>query len=163
MKTVFDAKGEELFQEILARFTLGNSRVLPTLHLAQAVFGAITPEVESYVADRLGLPISRVHEDVTFYHLYHPHPHGRYTLTICNNLSCLLCGSDALLAHLQKRLGIGPGETTEDGLFTLEVSECIGACHQAPAFQVNGRFHGPLNPAQVDELLDGLAKDGSGK
>ena len=160
MKIAFDTSGEARLQEILRGFAEGNSRILPALYLAQDAFGVITPEVEAYLAERLEVPIARLHEDVTFYHLYRKYPHGRYTLTVCRNLSCELGGSAALLAHLERRLGIGPGKTTEDGLFTLEVVECIGACHQAPAFQVNGRFHGPLSLAEVDELLDRLTRNG---
>lgn len=156
MKSVFDKADEERFEETLEEFSEGTSRVLPVLHFAQEVFGAITPEVETYLAERLDIPLARLHEVLTFYHLYRKHPHGSYTLTVCNNLSCHLLGSEGLLEHLGKHLGIGPGETTEDGLFTLEVSECIGACHQAPAFQVNGHFYGPVTLDEIDLLLKSL-------
>jgi NADH-quinone oxidoreductase subunit E len=156
VKSEFDRADEARFKETIEEFPEGTSRVLPVLHFAQEVFGAITPEVESYLAERLELPRARLHEVLTFYHLYRKSLHGRYTLTVCNNLSCHLLGSAGLLEHLEKRLGIGPGETTEDRLFTLEVSECIGACHQAPAFQVNGHFHGPLTLDEVDLLLKNL-------
>jgi NADH-quinone oxidoreductase subunit E len=156
----FDKDGEERFQKILAEFTEGWSRVLPALHLAQEVFGAITPEVEVYMAERLDMPPARLREVLTFYHMYRKHPHGRYTLTICNNLSCELAGSRELLAHLGEKLGVAPGETTKDGLFTIEVAECIGACQLAPAFQVNGRFHGSLSLEEVDRLLEELAGQG---
>jgi NADH-quinone oxidoreductase subunit E len=157
---MFDEKSEKRFREILDGFPEGTSRVLPALNFAQEVFGAITPEVEEYMAERLSMPPARLREDLTFYHMYHRRPHGRYTLTVCNNISCNMLGSEELIEHLKERLGIDTGETTGDGLFTLEVAECIGACHQAPAFQVNGRFHGPLSLEEVDRLLERLRKNG---
>lgn len=160
MNAEFDAASEKRFKEILEAFPEGTSRILPALYLAQETFGAITPEVEHYMAERLDVPAARLHEVLTFYHLYRKRPHGRYTLTVCNNISCNLLGSEGLLNHLKKRLGIGHGETSGDGLFTLEVAECIGACHQAPAFQVNGRFHGPLQLDEVDRLLEALEEAG---
>jgi NADH-quinone oxidoreductase subunit E len=159
----FDIKAEERFQRILAEFTEGTSRVMPALHLAQEAFGAITPDVEEYMAGRLGIPLQRLREVLTFYHMFRTHPHGRYTLTICHNLSCELAGSRELLSHLGEKLGVSPGETTKDGLFTLEEVECLGACHEAPAFQVNGRFYGPLSHEEIDRLLEKLAGGGGGK
>jgi NADH:ubiquinone oxidoreductase subunit E len=159
----FDIKSEERFQEILEEFTEGTSRVLPALNLAQEVFGAITPEVEIYMAERLGIPLARLHEVLTFYHMYRKHRHGTYTLTVCKNLSCQLSGSTELLNSLRDRLGISPGETSSDSLFTIEVAECLGACHQAPAFQVDGRFYGSLSIEEVNNLIDRLVEDGRGK
>lgn len=163
MSVRFGKNAEERFRKILVEFDEGTCRVLPALNLAQEVFGAITPEVEEYMAERLGIPLQRLREVTTFYHMYRKHPHGRYTLTICNNLSCQLAGSRELIAHLGERLGAGPGETTRDGLFTIEVAECIGACQQAPAFQVDGRFHGPLPIGEIDRLLDELARKGGNR
>jgi len=157
---MFDTEHEERLREILEEFAEGTSRVLPVLNFAQEVFGAITPEVEAYLAERLDMPPARLREVLTFYHLYRKREHGRYTLTVCSNVSCSLLGADDLLTHLEERLGIGPGETTDDGLFTLETSECIGACHQAPAFQVNGRFYGPMSLDEVDRLLETLREGG---
>jgi NADH:ubiquinone oxidoreductase subunit E len=163
VKIEFDEKTEERFDRILENFHEGTSRVLPALELAQEAFGAITPEVERYMADRLHIPLARLHEVLTFYHMFRKHPHGRYTLTVCNNLTCRLLGSAELLTHLRERLGIGPGETSGDGVFTIETAECLGACHQAPVFQIDGRFHGPLSLEEVDRLIDRLKENGKSK
>jgi NADH-quinone oxidoreductase subunit E len=160
VRPLFDTKQEEKLKEILEEFAEGTSRILPALNFAQEVFGAITPDVESFLAERLDMPPARLREVLTFYHLYHKSEPGRYTITVCNSLSCNLLGSEDLLTHLEKRLGVEPGGTTEDGLFTLETSECIGACHQAPAFQVNRRFYGPMSLDEVDQLLDRLREEG---
>ncbi len=158
MTVRFDEKHEKRLREILEEFPEGMSRIIPALNLAQEAFGAITPEVEEYMAVRLDVSQSQLHEDVTFYNLYRRKPHGRYTLTVCNDISCNILGSEPLLEHLKKRLGVEPGEVTSDGLFTIVVAECLGACDQAPVILVDGRPHGPLSPDDADRLLDRLAK-----
>ena len=92
----------------------------------------------------------------TFYTMYDFQPVGTYHLDVCTNISCMLCGSDDIAEYLKKKLGVGFGETTADGKFTLREVECIGACTTAPALQINYRFHEQLTPAKVDDILDSL-------
>lgn len=159
MSVAFTGEREYRFREILAEFCEGDSRILPALHYAQEVFGAITPEVEEYLAERLAVSRTRLREVCSFYHLFRSHRHGRYTITVCDNVVCRLAGSLDLLAVIEHRLAIRPGETTADGRFTLETVECLGACHQAPALQINGCFHGPLKPADLESMLDQLTAE----
>jgi NADH-quinone oxidoreductase subunit E len=163
MSIAFDDQSEARFQRILADFPEGTSRIMPALHLAQEAFGAITPEVERYLADRLELPQTRLREVVTFYHMFRRHPHGRYTITVCDNISCRLAGADELIAHLRRKLQVGDNGRSADGRFTLETTVCIGACHQAPAFQIEGCFYGPLSLEQVDRLLEELCGEDEGQ
>jgi len=157
MSVCFDDQQEAAFQKLLRRYDEGDSRVLPGLTFAQETFGAISPEVEAYMARRLGVSLAQLHQIATFYHMFHDVPCGRHLLTVCSSISCRLAGADDLLNHIKRRLNIAHAQTTDDGLFTLEVVECLGACHQAPALQVNGEFHGPMTRAKTDELLDRLA------
>jgi NADH-quinone oxidoreductase subunit E len=88
--------------------------------------------------------------------MYDLKPVGRHKLCVCTNISCMLCGSDRIMAHLQKRLGIRPGETTADGRFTLKAVECLGACGGAPVMMVGRKYYEQLTPAKLDEILDEL-------
>jgi NADH-quinone oxidoreductase subunit E len=127
--------------------------LLPVLRMAQDVFGYISPAVEVYVAGLFDLTPAHVHEVVTFYTLFYQRPVGRHVLAVCHNLSCTLAGAEDVLAHLQARLGIEPGETTPDGRVTLLRVECLCACEVAPMMQVDDEYVGPLDRATVDRVL----------
>jgi NADH-quinone oxidoreductase subunit E len=109
------------------------------------------------VAAILDIKPIQVREAVTFYTMFRRTPIGRYHLQVCDNLSCGLRGSGKVLARLARRLGIGPGQTTADGRFTLTTVECLGNCENAPCLMVNFDHHGNVDPDGVDKLLDGLA------
>jgi NADH-quinone oxidoreductase subunit E len=130
--------------------------LLPVLHMAQDVFGYVPLEVQEYVAGLFGLPPSHVHEVVSFYTLYFQQPKGRHVVAVCHNLSCYLAGSRDILAHVKQRLGIGVGETTDDGRVTLQSVECLCACEAAPMMQVDDRYELNLTPEKVDRILQGL-------
>jgi NADH-quinone oxidoreductase subunit E len=130
--------------------------LLPVLHLAQDAFGHISLEVEEYVARLFDLSPAHVHEVVTFYTLFFQAPKGRHIVSVCHNLSCHLAGAQDILRRLKARLGIEPGETTEDGRVTLLAVECLCACEMAPMMQVDDRYEGGLTPAKVDALVDAL-------
>jgi NADH-quinone oxidoreductase subunit E len=130
--------------------------LLPVLHLAQETFGYISLEVEAYVAGLFGLSPAHVHEVVTFYTLYFREPSGRHFVAVCHNLSCHLAGAQDILRHLESRLGVQRGETTEDGRVTLQAVECLCACEAAPMMQVDDRYEMNLTPEKVDRILEGL-------
>ena len=130
--------------------------LLPVLHLAQETFGYISLEVEAYVAGLFGLPPAHVHEVVTFYTLYFRGPRGRHIVAVCHNLSCHLAGAQDILRHLEARLGVQRGETTDDGRVTLQAVECLCACEAAPMMQVDDRYEMNLTPDKVDRILEGL-------
>src|SRR5262249_525705 len=114
--------------------------LLPVLHLAQDTFGYISLEVEEYVAGLFDLTPAHVHEVVTFYTLFFREPKGRHVIAVCHNLSCHIAGAPAILAHVKRRLGIEPGETTADGRVTLQAVECLCACEAAPMIAVDHRY-----------------------
>jgi NADH-quinone oxidoreductase subunit E len=130
--------------------------LLPVLHMAQDTFGWVSLEVETYVAGLFDLSPAHVHEVVTFYTLYFQQPKGRHVVAVCHNLSCYLAGSREILAHVQRRLGIEPGETTDDGRITLQSVECLCACEAAPMAQVDDRYELNLTPDKIDRILEGL-------
>jgi len=134
------------------------SAVIAALAIAQDEHGWLSAEVMDDVARHLGLPTIAVYEVATFYSMFELKPTGRFKLTLCTNLPCALSGATAAAEHLKRRLGIGFGETTGDGKFTLKEGECFGACGDAPVFLVNNkRMESFMNPPQLDQLLDELS------
>ncbi|NJN63892.1 MAG: NAD(P)H-dependent oxidoreductase subunit E [Acidobacteria bacterium] len=131
---------------------------MPLLHLVQEREGFVTLEGEEWIAAKLGLAASFVHGIATFYTMYRTSQCGKHLLQLCSTVSCMLRGSDTLLEHIQKRLGIEVGETTPDGIFTLTTVECLGSCGTAPMMQVNDDFYEDLDFERTDALLDALAR-----
>lgn len=129
---------------------------LPLLRHAQEIHGYITPDIENMVADVLELPPVKIREVVSFYTLYHKKPVGKYRINVCRTMSCWLRGGEEITEYLKKKLGIEKGETTADGLITLDTVECLCVCEIAPMMSVNDRFVGPLTTEKVDEILGEL-------
>lgn len=145
--------------EIIARYPEGKqkSAMIPLLHLAQEEFGGwLDVPVMDYVAKLLDLNPIEVYEVATFYTMFNMKPVGKYVLEVCQTGPCMLRGSDQIITHIQNRLGIRPGETTADGLFTLKPAECLGACGYAPMMQLGKFYKEHLTPEKVDQLLDEL-------
>ena len=134
------------------------SAVMAALHIVQdhAEDHCLNGERIAAVADYLGMPVISVQEVATFYSMYEHTPAGQHKICVCTNVSCKLRGSDQIVEHLKKRLGIGFGQTTTDGKFTLKEVECLGACTAAPMFQLDKDYHEHLTVEKVDQILDGL-------
>ncbi len=133
------------------------SAVMAALRIVQEHHGWLSAELMDAVADYLGMSPIAVSEVASFYSMYDLKPVGRHKLCVCTNISCLLNGSDHVVAHLEQRLGIKPGETTPDGKFTLKEVECLGACVGAPMMQIGKTYYEQLTPDKLDEILKGLA------
>lgn len=130
------------------------SAVMAALRIAQEEKGWISPETMEFVAQYLGMPPIAVYEVATFYSMYHLKPVGRCKIAICTNLPCALSGAEEIAGYLKQKLGIGFGETTPDGRFTLKEAECMGACGDAPLILVNNKkMHGFLTREKVDQVL----------
>ncbi len=135
--------------------------LLTALYVAQEQYGSLTPEAVERVATRLDMRPKDVYETATFYSMFRTEPVGRYVLQVCEGLSCHLAhGADRLVDHLRERLRIEEGETTPDGLFTLQTVQCLAACDRSPAMRVNDTLYEHLTPERVDELLDELRRGG---
>ena len=133
------------------------SAVMACLAIVQQELGHVSAESEQFVAEYLGMPPIAVHEVTTFYNMYNQQPLGRYKFNVCTNLPCQLRDGQAALEHLCHRLGVEEGGTTADGLFTVQKSECLGACADAPVMLVNDRqMVSFMNPSRLDELLEVL-------
>ena len=133
------------------------SAVMACLAIVQQELGHVSAESEKAVAHYLGMPPIAVHEVTTFYNMYNQQPIGRYKINVCTNLPCQLRDGETALAHLCRRLGVEEGGTTADGMFTLQQSECLGACADAPVLLVNDRqMCSYMNQPRLDALLDVL-------
>ena len=131
--------------------------VMSALRIAQTEQGWLSKETIAWVADYLGIPAIAALEVATFYNMYELEPVGKYKITVCTNISCMLRDSDTIVEHLNKKLGIGFNETTADGKFTLKEGECMGTCGGAPLFHINNtRMCEFLTPEKVDEILEEL-------
>ena len=133
------------------------SAVMACLAIIQQELGHVSAESEAELAAYLGMPAMAVHEVTTFYNMYNQAPVGKYKLNVCTNLPCQLRDGVKTLQYLEKKLGIFMGETTADGLFTLQQSECLGACADSPVMLVNDRnMCSFMSEERIDQLVDGL-------
>ena len=132
------------------------SAVMAALRIAQEEHNHLTRELIESVADVLEIPAIRAMEVATFYSMYEHNPVGRHKISVCTNISCMICGSDDVLAHLKSRLGIGIGELTADKKFSIKEVECLGACGGAPMMQIGKQYYENLNAERIDQILDSL-------
>lgn len=133
------------------------SAVMACLAIVQQELGFVSAESEKVVADYLGMAPIAVHEVTTFYNMYNQRKAGRFKLNVCTNLPCQLRDGARALQHLEHKLGIRMGETTPDGMFTLQQSECLGACADSPVMLVNDRtMCSFMSNDRLDQLVDGL-------
>ncbi len=142
--------------EIQTQYPDAQAACLPALHVAQDHVSYVTDDVLDLVADTLTLPPAFVQGVATFYTMYRKRRVGRYHLQLCTNVSCMLEGAEDLLAGLESHLGIGAGETTPDGMFTLDAVECLAACGTGPVLQINDRYHESMTLEKAVKLLDAL-------
>ena len=144
-------------EQIIQRYPEGKqkSAVIPVLHLAQEEFGGwLSAETMDYVASVLDLQPIEVYEVATFYSMYNLKPVGRYLFEVCQTGPCMLNGSDNIIKYIFEKLGIKPGETTSDGMFTLKTVECLGACGYAPMMQLGKNFREHLTKEKVDSIIE---------
>ena len=133
------------------------SAVMSALRIVQDQNGGyLTNELIEAVAEYLEMEPIAVYEVATFYSMYEMEPVGKHKICVCTNISCMLCASDAVVKHLEKKLGIRLGETTADGKFTLKEVECLGACVNAPVMQIGREYYEKLTPQLIDDILAGL-------
>jgi NADH-quinone oxidoreductase subunit E len=147
-------------QAIFSRYPPSREYLIPILQDVQDHHGYLSKENIYAVADYLELPESKVYGVATFYNQFKLYPPGRYQIQICRGTACHVKGSLNLLETLKRELGIDAGMTTKDGLFSLEVVACIGACSIAPVLTVNGTFHGRLDAKKVEKIVHGLRVEG---
>lgn len=144
-------------QQIVERYPEGRqkSALIPVLHLAQQEFGGwLDVPVMDYVASLLSLEPIEVYEVATFYSMFNLKPVGRYMFEVCQTGPCMINGSDDIVAYIEEKLGIKPGQTTSDGMFTLKTVECLGACGYAPMMQLGKHYKEHLTRQKVDQIIE---------
>ena len=143
------------FEKMRRRYPaeFASSLVLPCLRRIQEDRGYVADEDIAGLVDYLRVPRIQIEEVLSFYGQFRRKPIGRCHLQVCRNIACSLSGSERILAHLQGRLGVAPGETTPDGRFTLSTVECLAACGTAPVLMVDDAYHESMTPEKIDALL----------
>ena len=152
-KIEFPPEHKARFDHLLTRYPTKEACLLPTLHLAQEVWGWISPEVVHYVGDLLDLSAAQVFGVVSFYNMYNQKPVGKYHLQVCTNLSCMVRRAYDIYDHLCETLDVNPGATTKDGRYTVVEVECLGSCGTAPVVQINNDYHENMDVSKMDALL----------
>jgi NADH-quinone oxidoreductase subunit E len=153
----FSGEALEKVKEIIARYPEGKqkSALIPVLHLAQGTFGGwLDVPVMDYVASLLDIKPIEVYEVATFYTMFNTKRVGKYVFEVCKTGPCMINGSDDIIKYIEDKLGIKPGETTPDGLFTLKPAECLGACGYAPMMQLGKYYKEHLTREKVDEIIE---------
>ncbi|MEP6846174.1 MAG: NAD(P)H-dependent oxidoreductase subunit E [Panacibacter sp.] len=162
MTVEFNHQQLKEFNRLVARYPEGKqkSALLPVLHLAQDSFGGwLSSGAMDYVASLLNIEPIEVYEVATFYSMYNLKPVGKYLFEVCQTGPCMLRGSDDIIAYIGQTLGIKPGETTTDGMFTLKTVECLGACGYAPMMQLGKHYREHLTKEKVDAIIDECRKN----
>jgi NADH-quinone oxidoreductase subunit E len=150
------AENVELALQIIARYPRAKSATIPLCHLAQQQDGYLADDAMAHIAELVGCTSAEVLGTASFYEMFKRHETGTFCLNVCTNISCLLLGGEELLEHAEELLGVRAGGTTADGMFTLEDVECIAACTEAPAVQVNYRYFHRLSPEDLTQLVQDL-------
>jgi NADH-quinone oxidoreductase subunit E len=154
--TGFSEKSLQRIEQLKARYQKPQAVLLEALWLWQGEHGWISEEGMGIIAGIVGVPKHHVLGVVTFYTMFNRKPVGRHKLEVCTNVSCMLRNSERIVKHIEDRLKISVGETTEDHRFTLVEAECLGSCGTAPVMQVGDRYYENLDEAKVDKILDEL-------
>lgn len=144
---------EDKFEEVLAEFGEGRQALLPCLKAAQKEYGSVPREVVSFLSERLAVAPLDIYGVISFYGMLSTRDQGKYAVRVCSSLPCHLNRAESLVHVLAEELGIKPGETTADKLFSLDVVGCLGLCDRAPAMLVNDQIHGPLTPSEARALV----------
>jgi len=155
---LFDSEETKEMEGIALRYAAPASAIMPLLHFVQERKGYLAEEYLVFIADFLEIPHVRAFEVATYYTMYFTKPVGRHLIQVCRNLSCSVNGAPEVIASLRETLGVGIGETTSDGMFTIVEVECIGACDKAPAMMVDDKLFEMVSPETLGMILDSYRK-----
>ncbi|MGH9044743.1 MAG: NADH-quinone oxidoreductase subunit NuoE [Acidimicrobiales bacterium] len=159
----FNASMATRARQIVSLYPHPRSALIPLCHLAQEQDGWLSQDAMIEIAELVGVTPAEVRGTATFYDMLHTEPVGRYVVSICTNIACLIDGAQELLDHAQARLGVRVGSTTRDGLFTLEEAECLADCDHPPCVQVNHRFVRTTTAERFDQMIETLSKGERGE
>jgi NADH-quinone oxidoreductase subunit E len=147
---------EQRARDLMDLYPYARSALIPVLHVLQEQDGYLSGDGMAHVGELMGLTAAEIRGTASFYDMFHFEPVGKYLVAVCTNIACMLHGAYRLLEHVEERLGVAPGGTTEDGIFTLEDAECLALCGNAPCLTVNWRFFGDMDAEAFDTLVDDL-------
>src|SRR5690554_17378 len=156
MSAVTLKQNEEKFSElqsVIDQWKDKEGPLMPVLQAAQDIFGCLSLDVQKYISKELDVPVSEIYGVVTFYSQFTLKPKGKYKIGVCMGTACYVKGSQAILDEISKELNIKSGETSEDGLFTLDATRCLGACGLAPIIMINDDVYGRLSPGDIKEII----------
>lgn len=148
---------KEKFKELgdyIEKNDLRENDLIAVLHKAQELFAYLGEEVQLFVSEKLEVPVSKVYGVITFYSFFTTEPKGKYVINVCAGTACFVRGAGEIIDEFKKHLSIEVGETTEDGLFTLDTLRCVGACGLAPVVMVNNRVYGHFTKKNVEEVIN---------
>ena len=145
-------------EEILAAYTKQKENLIPILNDVQVKYGYIPEIAQRKISEYLAIPMAEIYGDITFYSRFTLKPKGKYVISVCMGTACFVKGSEKIMQRLKDRLKIQEGETTKDGMFSIDSTRCLGACGIAPVFTVNGEVYGRATIKKLDEVLDKLEK-----
>ncbi len=152
---------DEFLKEIFKTYKQEKDNLIPILEEVQEKFGFIPKEAQKQISEFLSIPMAEIYGVITFYSRFTLEPKGKYAISVCLGTACFVKGSRKIMDRLTERLKIEPGKTTEDGLFSIDETRCVGACGLAPVFTVNGEVHGKATVKMLDNVLDEiLEKEG---
>lgn len=150
---------ENFMNEIFKVYLPEKDNLIQILNEVQDEYGYIPEIAQKKISEYLKIPMAEIYGVITFYSRFTLEPKGKYTISVCLGTACYVKGSQKIIDRLQERLKIGPGETTEDGMFSIDKTRCVGACGLAPVFTVNGEVYGKATVKMLDEVLDELLKN----
>jgi len=156
MSFEFTKENLERIEALKSRYPSPKALSLPCLWMAQYQEGFVSLDAVETIARLIDWAPMEIYRVATFYTMFNLEPVGEYHIQLCKTLSCALCGKAEILARLQERLNLKPGESSEDGRYTLTQVECLGSCGTAPVMQINDRYYERLTPEKVDEILESL-------
>lgn len=145
---------EKAIRGVLSQLKGTEGATMPALQHAQEIYGYLPMSVQQFIADELSLSLEEIYGVATFYSQFTLHPKGKYKIGVCLGTACYVRGSGALVEKLEKMLSIKAGQTTKDGLFTLDCTRCIGCCGLAPVMTINEDVYGKASPEKLDDILD---------
>lgn len=153
-KEMSEAEKYALLEEVISDYGAKESNLIQVLHIAQAIFGFLPNEVQTFIAEKMDLPVSKVGGVVTFYSFFSTKPKGKYVIRVCLGTACYVRGGKKIMEKLKDVMGIEVGETSEDMKFSLEVVRCMGACGLAPAIRVNDKVYKRVNSNKLQQILE---------
>jgi len=148
-----EADKYRLLEQVMEDYDCKENNLIQILHMAQAIFGYLPSEVQSFIAEKMDIPNSKVNSVLTFYSFFSTKPKGKYTVSICLGTACYVRGGKEVVNKLKEVLSINVGETTDDKIFSLQVKRCIGACGLAPAMTINDKVYKQVNPNKLHRIL----------